>query len=142
MKIASVLVATLGAVLFVACGDDTGGGDGDDATTTGSGTSTFECCLNSVGYSCPDAAALDRCSGGDVNECMAGCQGDPQCSQACLDGAEDPDPSGCDRNDAIDCSSDPDDCAGTAIPCDLDLDCCEGLTCQPRQDGQEGGSCQ
>ncbi len=148
-----ITTLALGAVAFVACGDSTGDGsssdDGSSESTSSSTSSSFECCLNGAGYTCPNQAAFDKCggSGADVNECLANCQGAPGCAEDCqaLDTGG-PDPSDCDADDSVDCSSSDDDdggdCSGTAIPCDLDLDCCEGLTCEPRDDGQPGGSCQ
>ncbi len=152
MKTTVWIALALGALTFAAaCGDSngddgssSGGGNGSTESTSSSSNSSFECCLNGKGYTCPDQKAFDACggSGDDVNQCMAECQGDPTCIDGCGDlGSGDPDPSGCDADDSIDCSSD-EDCAGTGIPCDLDQDCCEGLTCGPRDDGQEGGSCQ
>lgn len=67
-------------------------------TTTGSGSAT--CCINGAGYSCPSAAAVDRCSGAFMR-CMQACNF--SCESKCQ--REAPlDPSGCSRNTAIDAS--------------------------------------
>jgi hypothetical protein len=109
------------------------------------GSSKFTCCINDVGYTCPDQAAFDQCIGFSLHECMMACAfDDSACRDACYDqaSASDPDPGACEEDANADCSTDTGTCGGTAIPCDLDLDCCEGLVCGPRQDGQPGGSCQ
>lgn len=78
-----------------------------------------------------DDDGSDDDGGGDqcIEESYPGCEDSGDCCSFLV------------CNDAGYCES-MDECAGTAIPCDLDLDCCDGLTCQPRNDGQPGGSCQ
>lgn len=67
-------------------------------TTTTSGSAT--CCINGAGYSCPSAAAVDRCSGAFMR-CMQACNF--SCENKCA--REAPlDPSGCSRNTAVDAS--------------------------------------
>ncbi len=71
---ASLLGATFALLGIVACsagtstssggpgtssGNTSGGSGSSSGTTTNS--STFECCINSAFYKCPDQATLDRC---------------------------------------------------------------------------------
>jgi len=60
-----------------------------------SGSAT--CCVNGAGYSCPSAAAVDRCSGAFMRCLMGGKSG-----EACMREAP-PDPSGCRRDMAVSC---------------------------------------
>jgi hypothetical protein len=126
--------------------DESTGSEVDDGSDQDSlGSSQFTCCINDVGYTCPDQAAFDQCMGFDLHDCMMGCAfGDSDCKNSCFDqaSASEPNPEACEEDSSADCSTDSGTCGGTAIPCDLDLDCCEGLVCGPRQDGQPGGSCQ
>ncbi|MBM4778373.1 MAG: hypothetical protein GQE15_11780 [Archangiaceae bacterium] len=69
-------------------------------TTTGSTSGSATCCINGAGYSCPSAAAVDRCSGAFMR-CMQACNF--SCEDKCA--REAPlDPSGCSRNTTIDAS--------------------------------------
>jgi hypothetical protein len=134
-------------LVATACTAESGGGSDPGAEGHESlGNAEFTCCINDVGYTCPDEDAFDQCMGFDIQECTSGCAfGDSACNDACFDqwAASEPNPEGCEEDPNADCSSDSGGtCGGTAIPCDLDLDCCEGLVCGPRQDGQPGGSCQ
>ncbi len=134
------------SLVIAGCGDASSGDDDDDDDGTGSG-STFSCCINGKGYACPDKTAFDQCAGFDVARCIEACApSDPVCPMECHEklAMSTPDPSDC-TPDAGACSSSSSgssSCSGTAIPCDLQMDCCEGLTCAPRQDGQPGNSCQ
>ncbi|MBL9022297.1 MAG: hypothetical protein JNL21_08850 [Myxococcales bacterium] len=127
-------------------GDDAGSESEDDGVGQNSqGNEEFTCCINDVGYTCPDKATFDQCLGFDIQECTMACAfGDSACKNACFDqwSASEPNPDGCEADPNADCSTSSGTCGGTAIPCDQDLDCCEGLVCGPRQDGQPGGSCQ
>lgn len=70
------------------------------STTTTTGSASATCCINGAGYSCPSAAAVDRCSGAFMR-CMQACNF--SCESKCA--REAPlDPSGCSRNTAIDAS--------------------------------------
>lgn len=70
------------------------------STTTTTGSTSATCCINGAGYSCPSAAAVDRCSGAFMR-CMQACNF--SCEGKCQ--REAPlDPSGCSRNTAIDAS--------------------------------------
>ncbi|MER2564417.1 MAG: hypothetical protein ABTQ32_27050 [Myxococcaceae bacterium] len=70
------------------------------STTTTTGSASATCCINGAGYSCPSAAAVDRCSGAFMR-CMQACNF--SCESKCQ--REAPlDPSGCSRNTAIDAS--------------------------------------
>ncbi len=130
--------------------DDDGSGAGSEADDDGdgkspAGNSEFTCCINDVGYDCADQAAFDQCIGFDIHACNEACAfGDSACHDDCFDqwSASEPDPDACEADPDVDCSTQSGTCGGTAIPCDLDLDCCEGLVCGPRNDGQPGGSCQ
>lgn len=67
----------------------------------GSGSSgvsaSATCCVNGAGYSCPSAAAVDRCSGAFMRCMMGGKSG-----EKCMKEAP-PDPSGCRRDMSIAC---------------------------------------
>ncbi|MDP3231445.1 MAG: hypothetical protein Q8N26_01625 [Myxococcales bacterium] len=67
----------------------------------GSGSSgvsaSATCCLNGAGYSCPSAAAVDRCSGAFMR-CMMGGKSGEKCMKE-----SPPDPSGCRRDMSIVC---------------------------------------
>lgn len=134
------------SLAIAACGGEEGGvGSGSDENVDSQGNVERTCCINDVGYTCPDKAAFDQCLGFDIEECTGACAfGDPDCMSACFDqwSASKPNPDECEVDDSVDCSTSSGSCGGTGIPCDLDLDCCEGLVCGPRQDGQPGGSCQ
>jgi len=56
------------------------------------GGSGFSCCVNHRRYTCPDAAAVDRC-GGAYARCLMSCNG-MGCGERCQAQAP-PDPSGC-----------------------------------------------
>lgn len=79
----------------------------------------------------PDAGGC-RVGGNDDDECIEetypGCENSGDCCGTAV----------CNEYgycEAIDA------CSGVAIGCDLDLDCCDGLVCTPRDDGFAGGSC-
>ncbi|MBL8933980.1 MAG: hypothetical protein JNM69_05495 [Archangium sp.] len=55
------------------------------------------CCVNGAGYTCPSAAAVDRCSGAFMRCLMGGKSG-----STCMKEAP-PDPSGCRRDMAVGC---------------------------------------
>ncbi|MBM4782874.1 MAG: hypothetical protein GQE15_34790 [Archangiaceae bacterium] len=55
------------------------------------------CCVNGAGYTCPSAAAVDRCSGAFMRCLMEGKSG-----STCMKEAP-PDPSGCRRDLAVSC---------------------------------------
>lgn len=65
---------------------------------TGSASSNATCCVNGAGYTCPSAAAVDRCSGAFMR-CMSACNF--TCERSCRQSAP-IDPSGCSRNTALD----------------------------------------
>jgi hypothetical protein len=137
------------SLAFVACSGDGGGSDEDgvgaDEGVDSQGNTDFTCCINDVGYTCPDKSAFDQCLGFDIQECTMACSfGDSACNSACFDqwSASKPNPDECEVDAEADCSTSSGTCSGTGIPCDLNQDCCEGLVCAPRDDGQPGGSCQ
>ncbi|MFK7991744.1 MAG: hypothetical protein AB8I08_37350 [Sandaracinaceae bacterium] len=67
---------------------------GPSAATT-SGGASGHCCINGAYYSCPSAAAVDRCSGAFAR-CAAGCGGF-SCIEGCMS-SDPPDPSSCSRD--------------------------------------------
>jgi hypothetical protein len=153
-----LVAAALGSV---ACSHDSAGADASNGPEgDGNGVPDRDgnggtCCLNDAKYRCLDSASFAKCAGFDINGCMQTCDGlDQACQDSCFDrwGEAESDPSDCVEDDSVSCDGgdidveddddDDDDCNGTAIPCDTTLDCCEGLVCGPRKDGQPGGSCQ
>lgn len=69
-----------------------------DTGAAASGSSSASCCVNGAGYSCPSAAAVDRCSGAFMR-CMQACNF--TCERRCQ--RDTPlDPSGCTRNTSLD----------------------------------------
>ncbi|MCA9676822.1 MAG: hypothetical protein H6709_06540 [Kofleriaceae bacterium] len=69
---------------------DGGGGGGG-----GGGSTNLSCCVNGAFYACPDAGAVDRCSG-EFSRCTMSCMSsdDP----ACVENCPAPDPSACSRD--------------------------------------------
>jgi hypothetical protein len=62
------------------------------------GAKDLACCVNNRCWSCPDKAALDKCTGFDLQGCFAACAaGDTQCLLDCTDKLDGlvPDPSDC-----------------------------------------------
>ncbi|NUO50598.1 MAG: hypothetical protein HOV80_17225 [Polyangiaceae bacterium] len=128
------------AVLGMACGDSSGDDDDDDdGAGAGSNTGEFSCCLNGDGYTCPNKAAFDKCSGFDFAECDSACApSDGACHMMCADQAANAthDPSDCDPDpNAAACNSNTTttgsgSCTPNAIGCDSSFECCEGLTCK------------
>ena len=69
-----------------------------DTGAAASGAASASCCVNGAGYSCPSAAAVERCSGAFMR-CMQACNF--TCERRCQ--RDTPlDPSGCTRNTALD----------------------------------------
>lgn len=142
----SVLFSTLALALVAgACAqapveegdDDDGGSQGSGAgagagagAPGGSGSVTFECCINDVGYACPSNDALNQCIGFDIDGCMAGCAFDDfACMDDCFYQWENsvPDPSAC-QQAAVDCSGGGGSggiCVGDwdGTNCEVDSDC-------------------
>lgn len=172
------LAATAAAALAIASGcvtvDDKGDDDGSGSSGGGNGAGsgngsgagngtgnptgggTYECCLPSGNYSCPDEAAFDACAGFDIDGCLDGCALDDfTCQEDCFDQLFDAthDPSGCTADASVDCnstgsgpsgpgatsgpgpssSSGGPQCSEILSGCDYDDDCCSnncaGNTC-------------
>ncbi|MEZ4301058.1 MAG: hypothetical protein R3B70_39345 [Polyangiaceae bacterium] len=72
-------------------------GNGAGAQQGGGGPVEMVCCINKAFYACPDAGALDKCSG-ETAACMAKCMSssDMGCPDRCLKDHP-PDPSRCSR---------------------------------------------
>jgi hypothetical protein len=121
-----------------------GGDDENDDGPSGSGASgagapsstgsggTFSCCINGVGYACPNEAALDQCAGFDIDGCMAACSPeDFECIDACFAQWETstPDPSACTEDASVTCESTSSGPGGGCVGqwdgamCDVDGDC-------------------
>ncbi|MEM9190207.1 MAG: hypothetical protein AAGF12_13565 [Myxococcota bacterium] len=92
-----------------ACGGTPDGSTGRDGSTPdGSASSNFECCINDVGYRCPNSAALNQCIGFDIDTCLAACNPmDFDCPARCFDMAANanPDPSACTADATATCES-------------------------------------
>ena len=84
-------------------GLDVVGGSNQPAPASGGAPSSSgvnasaTCCVNGAGYTCPSAAAVDRCSGAFMRCLMGGKSG-----STCMKEAP-PDPSGCRRDMAVSC---------------------------------------
>jgi hypothetical protein len=139
------LFATLGFACFDSgsnSDDDDDGGkssgagaSGSTSSSNGSGNASFWCCINNVGYACPNDAAVVQCIGFDIDGCMAGCGWDDfDCQDACFDAwaNSSPDPSACTQDASVDCNANPTtttggggSCVGTWTGqyCDVDSDC-------------------
>ena len=124
-------------------GNGSGAGSGSGSGTA-SGGGSWECCLPSGNYACPDEAAFDACVGFDIDGCMDACAiEDFMCQDACFDQLLNAthDPSGCTADASVDCQSsgpgpssssggpssstggDP-QCSDILSGCDYDDDCC------------------
>lgn len=68
------------------------------ASSSGGGNVSLTCCLNGVGYRCPSAAAVDRCSGAFMRCTMSG-----KNPERCLRDSP-PDPSSCSRDGSVSCN--------------------------------------
>lgn len=146
----SVLLSSLTLVLAAACNqapideggdDDSGQGQGSGSGSGagagnpgGSGSVSFECCINGAGYACPSNDALNQCIGFDIDGCMAACAFD---DFACMDDCfyqwetSTPDPSAC-QPAPVDCNGgggNPSGGGGLCVGdwdgtyCDVDSDC-------------------
>jgi hypothetical protein len=152
---AAALVVASGCVTVDDKGDDDGSGSGAGGAPSGSGSGagsgtasgggSFECCLPSGNYACPNEAAFDACVGFDMDGCMEACAFDDfMCHDECFDQLMNAtnDPSGCVADASVDCegggpgpasssssggstsSTGGPQCSDILSGCDYDDDCC------------------
>lgn len=90
------------------------------------GGGLFECCIDRVGYRCPNNASFNQCVGFDLEACLDACPfEDFDCPPSCFDmaAAASPDPSSCSEDPTVDCSGGGGGSCSPGPACDTNADC-------------------